>query len=144
MSNYFQDAGYATNLVGKWHLGYFEKQYTPTMRGFDHFYGYYNGFVDYYNFTYVEQANGFLGYDFRQELEIYKGIKNGSYLTDLLNDEALRIIKNQKKNDKPLFLMLNHCAPHTGNNYDLFQAPQETIDLYAHIEDPERQVQAGK
>ena len=40
--------GYATHIVGKWHLGYFEWQYTPLYRGFDTFYGYYNGAEDYW------------------------------------------------------------------------------------------------
>ena len=28
-------AGYATHAVGKWHVGFFERAYTPLRRGFD-------------------------------------------------------------------------------------------------------------
>lgn len=46
-----RDNGYATNLIGKWHLGFWRKELTPTMRGFDHHFGYYSGYIDYYNHT---------------------------------------------------------------------------------------------
>ena len=35
-------------MIGKWHLGYNKWAYTPTYRGFDTFYGSYNGGQDHY------------------------------------------------------------------------------------------------
>ena len=32
----------------RWHLGYCKREYTPTHRGFDSFYGYWVGGEDYY------------------------------------------------------------------------------------------------
>lgn len=49
MPEIFRDAGYSTNLIGKWHLGFAKKAYTPTLRGFDYHVGYYSGYIGYYN-----------------------------------------------------------------------------------------------
>ena len=43
--------GYSTHIVGKWHLGFFKRPYTPLYRGFDSFYGFLLGSGDYYNHT---------------------------------------------------------------------------------------------
>ena len=40
--------GYATGLVGKWHLGALEPRYHPNARGFDEFVGFRGGWSDYY------------------------------------------------------------------------------------------------
>ncbi|XP_049270276.1 arylsulfatase B [Rhipicephalus sanguineus] len=48
MPQYLKDLGYETHLIGKWNLGYYTKSLTPMFRGFDSFYGYYNGEQDYY------------------------------------------------------------------------------------------------
>ena len=109
ISNYFQDAGYKTHLIGKWHLGHFAKKHTPTRRGFDTFYGYYNGLVDYYSFEFIQ--GGFEpGYDFRRNFDVNYDTKNGTYATDLFTDEAVDIIESHADSSKPMFLMLNHLA----------------------------------
>ena len=43
-----QKHGYRTHAIGKWHLGFNLKEYTPTYRGFDTFLGYYNSMEDYF------------------------------------------------------------------------------------------------
>lgn len=51
LPQYLKRLGYATHMIGKWHLGFCNWKYIPTRRGFDTFYGYYNGIEGYYNHT---------------------------------------------------------------------------------------------
>ena len=43
-----KSAGYATGLIGKWHLGW-KAAYHPNRHGFDEFWGFLGGYVDYYS-----------------------------------------------------------------------------------------------
>ncbi|XP_037956831.1 arylsulfatase B-like [Teleopsis dalmanni] len=138
----FKKAGYATNLVGKWHLGFAKTEYTPTYRGFDYHYGYWGGFIDYYQRrSKMPVPNYNMGYDFRRNLNL-ECDKLDTYVTDLFTNEAERIIINNK-NTKPLFLLVNHLAPHSGNEDNPLQAPAEEIRKFKHIKDPNRRIYAA-
>jgi arylsulfatase A-like enzyme len=89
-----KEVGYRTALVGKWHLGHFERAYLPTRRGFDHQYGQYNGMIDY--FTHMRDG----GFDWHRDDKV---CRDTGYTTQLLADEAVRLIKNHDLS-KPLFL----------------------------------------
>lgn len=66
----------------------------------------------------------------------------GKYSTDLFTDESVRLIQEHDTR-VPLFLYLAHLAPHTGNMRDPFQAPDDVVAKFSHIQDPERRVYAG-
>ena len=128
MPQYFKKMGYQTNLVGKWHLGRFKKEYWPNNRGFDHFYGYLTGGIGHYDHVHGGgldwQRNG-------------KTIKEEGYSTHLLTTEAVKLIK-QKPDNQPLFLEVCYAAPHMPN-----EAPPEAITPYQNLPDKNRQLHAA-
>ena len=68
--------GYATHMIGKWHLGFNKWAYTPTYRGFDSFYGYYNAAEDHYTHTVNREPKEIL--DFRDNDKPVRDL-NGTY-----------------------------------------------------------------
>ena len=74
IANYMKDAGYAAHGVGKWHLGYCSWALTPTQRGFDSFYGYYNGAIDYYSKEVPDRDHDGV-FDFRWVRWLDRGLK---------------------------------------------------------------------
>lgn len=73
MPQYLKEAGYATHAIGKWHLGFYKKEYTPLFRGFDSHFGYWNGYQDYYDHSMLATV-GHLYYftDFQHTRNVFK------------------------------------------------------------------------
>ncbi|XP_077512471.1 arylsulfatase B-like isoform X2 [Amblyomma americanum] len=139
LPEYLKELGYETHLVGKWALGYCTKKHTPTFRGFDSFYGYYNSEEDYYTHSIAYENS--TGLDFWFNMEPLWSL-NGTYSTTLYTERAKYIIRNRQKS-KPLFLLMSHQAPHGAGDPDPFQAPQENVDKFPYIEERNRTVYAG-
>ena len=66
LPQYLAKVGYSAHAVGKWHLGYTTWSHTPTFRGFESFYGYYNCAEDYYTHS-VPGQNATYGLDFHDD-----------------------------------------------------------------------------
>jgi arylsulfatase A-like enzyme len=96
-----RDTGYATALVGKWHLGY-PPHFHPLKSGYQEFFGALSGGMDY--FTHRDTAGVHDLWD--GEAEVHRT----GYLTDLLTERALEYV--QRKRTEPFFLSLNYNAPH--------------------------------
>ncbi|XP_014470868.1 PREDICTED: arylsulfatase B-like [Dinoponera quadriceps] len=141
MPEYLKEMSYSTNMVGKWHLGFYKHEYTPLWRGFDSFFGLWNGLQDYFSHETVDPFTNFRGMDMRRNMEVAWDTK-GNYSTDLYTKEAVRLI-NAHNPDKPLFLYLAHLAVHSGNEEQLLQAPPEEIEKFSYIDDPNRKTYAA-
>jgi arylsulfatase B/arylsulfatase I/J len=92
--------GYVTHAIGKWHLGYATKAYTPTHRGYDTFFGYYNAMTeDYWEHTHSISAGCSLGPHSRDlhDSTVTGGLKpgtdNGTYEATLFGDRAVDVVQ---------------------------------------------------
>jgi arylsulfatase A-like enzyme len=94
-------AGYQTYLVGKWHLG-FKPEFNPTRNGFDYFYGFHGGAIDYISHTNPRGKSDLY--------ENYTPVKKEGYITDIWAEKAIEIINKPQTN--PFFLTIMFNAPH--------------------------------
>ena len=96
LAQLLKQAGYATSLVGKWHLGH-KPQSLPTKRGFDEYFG-----IPYSN-------------DMRP-VQLVDGEKVAEYplvqatLTKRYTDRALSFVERNRS--RPFFLYFAHAMPH--------------------------------
>ncbi|XP_018374797.1 PREDICTED: arylsulfatase B [Trachymyrmex cornetzi] len=139
LPEYLRELGYSTHIVGKWHLGFYKKEYTPTYRGFDTHTGFWTGHHDYFDHTAVE--NPYWGLDIRRGMQPAWDL-HGQYSTDIFTKEAVRLIDNHNSS-RPMFLYLAHAAVHSGNPYNPLPAPDEEVAKFNNIFDYNRRRFAG-
>lgn len=139
LPQHLKTLGYRNHMVGKWHLGYSSWNHTPTMRGFDSFFGYLSGTQDYYSHVY--DFRGVCGFDFWFNREVLWN-STGAYTTHLFTQRAVNVI-NQHDVSEPLFLYIAHHAAHGVNAVGMHQAPIENIKKFSHIKDKRRRLLAA-
>ena len=124
VSQLLNDAGYATGLVGKWHLGV-DAEFHPMNRGFDEFFGFLWGKHSYIDWG-SDATNPVLrGFD---------PVVEDTYLTDAFTREAVSFIRDHR--DGPFFLCLAYSAVHE----PLDPPPQAYLDRFSGTADPKRKI----
>lgn len=128
-----RELGYQTALVGKWHLGLQETS-RPNQNGFDYFYGFMAGCVDYYSHIfYWSMADGRTNptHDlWENDREIYD---NGRYFTELVSEKAVEKIREMSRRDGPFLLYTAYNAPH----YPM-HAPRKYLDRFPGLPEDRR------
>lgn len=108
----FQENGYKTAFLGKWHLGE-EERFWPEAHGFD---------VNIGGMKFGQPPNGYFSpYKISR---LSDGLK-GEYLTERLTSEAVNLIDGYAKQADPFFLYMSFYTVHTP-----LQAPIKTVSEY--------------
>ena len=135
MADYFNENGYDTAYIGKWHLAsdrypgkgiHCEKTAIPKDRQGS--YKYFRG-ADVLEFT----SHGYDGYIFDEN---GNRLDFTGYRADCINDFALEYINNHK-GEKPFFMFISQLEPHHQNDRGHFEGPKEKIENYRNYPLPE-------
>ncbi len=121
LADRLKQAGYATGLIGKWHLGSSPEMH-PQQRGFSEFFGFLGGAHDYFQSGQILRGT--------------KPVKESAYLTDAFALEAEAFIEQHKA--QPWFLYLAFNAVHTP-----MQADDARLKRFAGIENEKRRTYAA-
>ena len=104
IASVLKGSGYQTGCFGKWHLGNTDET-APTGHGFDSFYGFHSGCVDYYSHRFYWGDNY---HDlWRNRTEIFE---DGRYLTERITEEAAGFIGRNRNH--PFLGYVAYNAPH--------------------------------
>jgi arylsulfatase A len=117
-----KNGGYATALVGKWHLGWNAK-YSPILHGFDYFFGFKSGFIDYY-----QHRSG----DAPADADLYENddtVSVPGYMTDLITERSIQFIERNAR--RPFFIDVAYNAPHWP--YQVPDRPTVARDRARHL-----------
>ncbi len=135
MADYFNENGYDTAYIGKWHLAtdrapskgfHCEKTAVPLEKQGG--YKYWRG-ADVLEFT----SHGYDGYVFDEQ---GNRIDFTGYRADCINDFALEYVNNHN-GEKPFFMFISQLEPHHQNDHGHFEGPKDTVENYKDYPIPE-------
>jgi arylsulfatase A-like enzyme len=127
IASLLRDQGYATSLIGKWHLGQLP-DFGPLKSGYDEFWGLRGGGVDYFS------------HDFANTHDLWDGeteIHETGYMTEMLGERAVDTLEARQRDGRPFLMSLHFTAPHWPWEGPGDQAESERLatlpDPVAHI-----------
>jgi arylsulfatase A-like enzyme len=121
----FRAAGYATGMVGKWHVSFLPGS-RPLDRGFERFFGFLGGEHDYFLPNVGQATHGIAGSTDAFVLDQEKPAVEIGYLTDEFTTRAIGFIDEARAAAKPFLLYLAYNAPHTP-----LQVPWDALEPFA-------------
>ena len=131
-----QRAGYATGMVGKWHLGPVPRSqhpqwdgesyepYLPRNRGFE---DYWYGSINNYEVNYRLDGTDMPGAPAK--------VTDTRFRVDVQTEAALAFLQRRKDDDRPFFLYLAWFAPHAP-----MQSPPHHMERLPHVQQHERRM----
>jgi arylsulfatase A-like enzyme len=122
LASLLRGAGYATALVGKWHLGY-PPHFHPLKSGYQEFFGSLSGGFDY--FTHRDTAGVHDLWENETEIE------RDGYMTDLISERAVQYARRARA---PFLLSLHYSAPHWPWETRADEAEARRIEKIAHTD----------
>lgn len=123
IANRLRAVGYATGMVGKWHLGD-RPQFHPLKRGFEEFWGFLGGGHSYFPTVPAGRVEPKLECNFGPAGAI-------TYLTDDITDQSIAFVRRHR--DHPFFLYAAYNAPHAP-----MQARADDLARFSQIPDKNR------
>ena len=103
--------GYATALIGKWHLGY-QPEFSPRAHGFELFFGYKSAAIDYHTHLTVRPSEG--AQFASEQPDLWEGdalVEQNGYMTDLITRRTVEFIDQHAA--RPFFVDVAFNAPHS-------------------------------
>ena len=138
LADYFNDAGYETAYVGKWHLAserisynvppivdYEKSAIPPERRG---------GYRNFWRVADVleETSHGYGGYVFDGNMK--KHTFEG-YRVDCITDYALEYLE-QYSGEKPFFMTVSYLEPHQQNDHQCYEGPDGSKNRFKDFKLP--------
>ena len=134
ISSLLKDRGYQTSMVGKWHLGLTD-ECRPHSHGFDYWFGFLAGCIDFYSHIYYWGANR-PGPGINPTHDLWENNEevwhDAEYFTELIAEKAIErlraMVAEKRASGKPFLLYAPFNAPH----YPM-HAPEKYTERFAHL-----------